>query len=202
MITISKKYYKIYASPIKNIEFINQSIDNIYIDEQIEINKKYYKMRIDKIFKLYDVIKNFKKAIYIEAGIYEFSIYYIINSDYEFSFFFSIYDDKYDNIINDIDKNNDNHFIHNFIARTKNYKNLQNLSFMDPVDIYPKKWEYYVNKKKLYEYKKNNLSTTDLYKCSKCKERKCTVMQAQTRSADEPMTTFVTCQNCYHSWKF
>ncbi len=34
---------------------------------------------------------------------------------------------------------------------------------------------------------------TDEYKCGKCKQRKCKYSQAQTRSADEPMTTFVTC---------
>lgn len=36
-------------------------------------------------------------------------------------------------------------------------------------------------------------ATCDLFQCSKCKERKTTYFQLQTRSADEPMTTFVTC---------
>lgn len=43
---------------------------------------------------------------------------------------------------------------------------------------------------------------TDLLKCSKCKNRKCTYTQAQTRSADEPMTTFALCLHCGHRWKF
>lgn len=34
---------------------------------------------------------------------------------------------------------------------------------------------------------------TDLLKCGKCKKRNCTYNQMQTRSADEPMTTFVLC---------
>ena len=34
------------------------------------------------------------------------------------------------------------------------------------------------------------------FKCGKCKTMKTTYTQAQTRSADEPMTTFVTCLNC------
>ena len=38
-----------------------------------------------------------------------------------------------------------------------------------------------------------NTATTDQFKCSKCHQRKCTYYQMQTRSADEPMTTFVTC---------
>ena len=40
------------------------------------------------------------------------------------------------------------------------------------------------------------------FKCGKCKTKKTTYTQAQTRSADEPMTTFVTCLNCGNRWKF
>ncbi|KAI0315484.1 transcription elongation factor [Amylostereum chailletii] len=43
---------------------------------------------------------------------------------------------------------------------------------------------------------------TDAFQCGRCKQRKCRYRQAQTRSADEPMTTFVTCTNCNHRWKF
>ncbi|KAF7290508.1 hypothetical protein MIND_01290600 [Mycena indigotica] len=43
---------------------------------------------------------------------------------------------------------------------------------------------------------------TTAFQCSKCKQRRCRYRQAQTRSADEPMTTFVTCVNCNHRWKF
>ena len=37
---------------------------------------------------------------------------------------------------------------------------------------------------------------TDLLKCGKCGKRNCTDNQIQTRSADEPMTTFVLCNEC------
>ncbi|KAK9694107.1 transcription elongation factor TFIIS [Basidiobolus ranarum] len=43
---------------------------------------------------------------------------------------------------------------------------------------------------------------TDAFKCGKCGGRKCTYFQMQTRSADEPMTTFVTCTICENKWKF
>lgn len=43
---------------------------------------------------------------------------------------------------------------------------------------------------------------TDLLKCGKCKKRNCTYNQLQTRSADEPMTTFVLCNECGNRWKF
>lgn len=42
---------------------------------------------------------------------------------------------------------------------------------------------------------------TDQFKCGRCKQRKCKYYQLQTRSADEPMTTFVTCINCNNRWK-
>ncbi|KAJ9226432.1 transcriptional regulator family: Transcription factor TFIIS [Paecilomyces variotii] len=37
--------------------------------------------------------------------------------------------------------------------------------------------------------------------CGKCGQRKVTYTEAQTRSADEPMTLFCTCMNCGKSWK-
>ena len=43
---------------------------------------------------------------------------------------------------------------------------------------------------------------TDQYQCGRCHKRLCTYYQLQTRSADEPMTTFVTCLNCGKRWKF
>lgn len=43
---------------------------------------------------------------------------------------------------------------------------------------------------------------TDAFQCGRCKQRKTRYRQAQTRSADEPMTTFVTCTNCGNRWKF
>uniref|UniRef100_U5EY68 Transcription elongation factor n=1 Tax=Corethrella appendiculata TaxID=1370023 RepID=U5EY68_9DIPT len=43
---------------------------------------------------------------------------------------------------------------------------------------------------------------TDLLKCGKCKKRNCTYNQLQTRSSDEPMTTFVMCNECGNRWKF
>ena len=40
-----------------------------------------------------------------------------------------------------------------------------------------------------------------MFKCGKCKSKKTTYYQMQTRSADEPMTTFVTCMECANRWK-
>ncbi|ERT02167.1 transcription elongation factor S-II [Sporothrix schenckii 1099-18] len=45
-------------------------------------------------------------------------------------------------------------------------------------------------------------SISDALTCSKCKQKKVSYTQAQTRSADEPMTTFCECMVCGHRWKF
>jgi transcription elongation factor S-II len=39
-------------------------------------------------------------------------------------------------------------------------------------------------------------------KCGKCGQMRVSYTQAQTRSADEPMTTFCECQQCGNRWKF
>ena len=44
-------------------------------------------------------------------------------------------------------------------------------------------------------------ASTDMFTCSKCKSKKCTYYELQTRSADEPATIFVTCLNCGKNWK-
>lgn len=48
---------------------------------------------------------------------------------------------------------------------------------------------------------KDNAAETDQFKCGRCNQRKCKYYQMQTRSADEPMTTFVTCVNCGNRWR-
>ncbi|EHB08900.1 Transcription elongation factor A protein 3 [Heterocephalus glaber] len=72
-----------------------------------------------------------------------------------------------------------------------------------------------------HQMAKTGGTTTDLLQCSKCKKKNCTYNQVsllasdktvshcvlladcwmQTRSADEPMTTFVLCNECGHRWK-
>jgi len=45
-------------------------------------------------------------------------------------------------------------------------------------------------------------SISQEFRCGKCGQKKVAYSQAQTRSADEPMTTFCTCMNCGNRWKF
>jgi transcription elongation factor S-II len=51
-------------------------------------------------------------------------------------------------------------------------------------------------------YSRKTTASTQMY-CSACKKKtNCDYYQMQTRSADEPMTTFVTCLECDKRWKF
>ncbi|XP_015924425.1 DNA-directed RNA polymerase III subunit RPC10 [Parasteatoda tepidariorum] len=45
-----------------------------------------------------------------------------------------------------------------------------------------------------------NVETTE-ENCPKCGHPKAYFLQIQTRSADEPMTTFYKCVDCAHRWK-
>ena len=71
-------------------------------------------------------------------------------------------------------------------------------------ELYPDIWEELIikNIKKMEQLsKQNNVQGTDMFRCGKCKKNNCTYYQMQTRSADEPMTTFITCLNCSNRWK-
>jgi transcription elongation factor S-II len=66
-------------------------------------------------------------------------------------------------------------------------------------------------RKKEIEYEKENMkkaqvpmaekSISDSLECGRCKKKKVSYTQAQTRSADEPMTTFCECLVCGNRWK-
>jgi transcription elongation factor S-II len=79
--------------------------------------------------------------------------------------------------------------------------------YMGPTELNPR-GPYALTKETLRvrELHREALNTEDenyegMFKCGKCKSRKTTYYQLQTRSADEPMTTFVTCKNCDNHWK-
>ncbi|XP_061572477.1 transcription elongation factor A protein 3 isoform X2 [Cololabis saira] len=53
-----------------------------------------------------------------------------------------------------------------------------------------------------HQMAKTGGTTTDLLQCGKCRKKNVTYNQVQTRSADEPMTTFCLCNECGNRWKF
>jgi transcription elongation factor S-II len=71
-------------------------------------------------------------------------------------------------------------------------------------ELYPPKWKEISDRhmKDITTLDQNNkVVTQGLYYCGKCKQNKCTYYQLQTRSCDEPTTTFVTCMNCGNRWR-
>ena len=78
------------------------------------------------------------------------------------------------------------------------------LAFMSPLELFPERWESILEDKRREEEMRTELESqqySTLFRCSKCRQRKTTYYQMQTRSADEPMTVFITCQECQHKWK-
>lgn len=76
--------------------------------------------------------------------------------------------------------------------------------YMSHQQLRPELWETLIEEKKIKDenkYTPKIEASTDNFICGKCKSKKCTYYQLQTRSADEPMTTFVTCLDCGNRFK-
>ena len=81
---------------------------------------------------------------------------------------------------------------------------IDNIGEMSYQALYPEHWKKLLDEKFKREkvmYEENEEAMTDQFKCGRCKSRKCTYYELQTRSADEGMTTFITCINCGNRWK-
>jgi transcription elongation factor S-II len=81
---------------------------------------------------------------------------------------------------------------------------LSHLASMSAYDMYPEHWSELADKQLIREQKileGNKSRATDQYKCHRCGKRECTYYEMQTRSADEPMTIFITCINCGKQWR-
>lgn len=81
---------------------------------------------------------------------------------------------------------------------------LSAIPFMSAYDMFPEKW-FSLKDKLLQREQKilegNKSRATDQFKCRRCHKSECTYYELQTRSADEPMTIFITCLNCGKEWR-
>jgi transcription elongation factor S-II len=78
------------------------------------------------------------------------------------------------------------------------------LAYMTHQEMIPDKWNSIIEDLKIKnqnKYTPKIEASTDNFTCYKCKSKECSYYQLQTRSADEPMTTFVTCIKCGTRWK-
>lgn len=83
--------------------------------------------------------------------------------------------------------------------------NASSLALLTPQQLFPEHWEKIIERKNAKDeflYTKKFVARTNEFRCGKCKKNECTYYQVQIRSSDEPMTTFVTCLECGHKWKF
>ena len=103
------------------------------------------------------------------------------------------------------DEKNDS-FRNNIINGSIKPEDLCTMEVTDMLD--KKKQEELENeKKKLVEeissdwIEKHGQITEGVYKCRNCGGKKTVQKELQTRSADEPMTIFITCVNCKNTWK-
>ena len=62
-------------------------------------------------------------------------------------------------------------------------------------------WTSDKSKRDKIKYELKPEAMTTLFKCRKCGSRSCSYYEFQTRSADEPMTQFITCLDCNNNWK-
>ena len=112
-------------------------------------------------------------------------------------------------------------FVEIYLNRFRSiYINLKNTTFLNQIrnkDITGKKlevlthyemdterWSELIDKKikrEASKFKTNIQASTDMFTCRKCKSKKCTYYELQTRSADEGMTIFITCITCGHRWR-
>ena len=120
------------------------------------------------------------------------------------SIFIQIYINKARSLYTNLDSNS---YIKNkrLIERLKKNEftpeKLVNMSYQE---LFPENWkelidEKYRRDKVLFETKKEAM--TDQFQCKRCKGRETCYYEVQTRSADEPMTIFITCLNCGNRWK-
>jgi transcription elongation factor S-II len=81
---------------------------------------------------------------------------------------------------------------------------LEDIPSMTAFEMYPEKW-FELKDKLLQREQKilegNKSRATDQFKCRRCNKRECTYYELQTRSADEPMTCFISCLNCGKEWR-
>ena len=143
----------------------------------------------------------------IEEGIFNYTVKYSHKNNFPDDFsnilFKNAYKNKLMNLYINLDKKS---YVNNkkLLTRLKK-KELEpeSLAFLSPKQLFPDHWKVYLNREKALnelEYSKYTGNVIEL-KCSACGHNKCSFFQLQTRSCDEPITTFYTCLNCGKKWK-
>jgi DNA-directed RNA polymerase subunit M/transcription elongation factor TFIIS len=152
------------------------------------------------INKLINFISNENSKL-LEQSIYEFSLLWCEDNKIDNYLVEEIYQSKFNSIYMNIDPNS--YIKNNYLLNAINNNELEvkDIPYLKPEDIYPDNWKNIKNKLALIEDKRKNMNVVELFPCKKCGCKKHTIKQMQTRSCDEPMTTFITCQTCGNTIK-
>ena len=137
-------------------------------------------------------------AIQLEINVHKYTTEYLNIYNISSEYFKSTYNTKIQDIYYNLDQKNSPTLLPNILNKKILLEELPYIQFNE---LNPTLWEPIIKKKDFIEYKKNNMATSDAYECRKCKMRKCKVYLIQTRSADEPMTIIVQCENCNCSFR-
>lgn len=158
--------------------------------------------RNNVVIKLKNLLKNEKLANNLEKGIFNYSLKQAdkinVVKKWDNSYFVKLYINRLRTITINL---KDEELINSIL--NKKIK-AHEVAFMTHQEMQPNKWEELLELKKIRDenkYEPKLEASTDDFKCWKCKSKKCTYYQLQTRSADEPMTTFVSCLDCGNRWK-
>lgn len=139
----------------------------------------------------------------IEIGIYNYSIKEATNrkiiKKWENKFFVQLYVDRLKTVIFNLKKTP--LLVEKLVT---GYITPELFASMSHQEMYPDKWNKLIAlkiKREESKYINRVEASTDMYQCRKCKSRKCTYYSVQLRSADEPMTTLISCLECSYNWK-
>lgn len=77
---------------------------------------------------------------------------------------------------------------------------IEQLPKLSSQDMYPQKYAEIIQRVEASKSVVQTLKTSAMYRCSKCKENKCTIENRYNRSLDEGVNLTITCLNCAHQW--
>lgn len=200
---------------VKKHHFITKKSEDLshafitFLEKVVDRNK--YRLKLESAMgEKITAAKRKKLAKSIEEGIFEYALVYSHINRIVKELIPAIYKDKLSDIAQNLDSKSvlKNEYLLSHIQEKD--INLHEIAFYSPDQLFPENWKLEFEKNKLRELKENNMEASALFKCRKCKNKVqkgmkpkgCTSYQAQTRAADEPMTTFVNCLDCGHRWQF
>jgi DNA-directed RNA polymerase subunit M/transcription elongation factor TFIIS len=154
--------------------------------------------RANIVHKFSKFFEEEKDKINLEKGVYNWTINEATNKKvvkkWDNPFFVHIYIDRLRSVY--INLTNHPRLVN--MVKSKEIK-ASELAMMTHQEMCPEKWEEAIRAKSIRDknkFEQKIEAMTDRYTCRKCFSKQCSYYAMQTRSADEPMTLYITCLNC------